>query len=635
MERTLKRHLCALVLILTAFLAKTASAKPVTHVFALIVTNNKSVRLAQPDLQYADDDGARYYQLFRAVTTEQDVVLLTSFDRASAAVYSDLASITRPPTRSQVELASTRLGEAVAQAKRRGEQTVVYFVYAGHGDMDEGRGYLELEDGRIDGTFIERQILDRISADTKHLVLDSCNSFFVINPRKPGGRRWATPKDMALGFSARHPEVGLFLSTNSDSEVFEWSEIESGVFSHEVRSGLTGAADVNGDGTISYSELAGFVESANSGIAREVLRPHVFYRGPRGDAHASLFPTAAMTGRKISLANAASRLWIKNATGGRVLDVHKESGPMTLVVPGALDQELFFYEEKNGSATHTAPELLERRIAPGTEPVQMAALVAQAPDVSARGDRLFGSLFAAPYGPVAYAQYLKQAAAAPEPVYGLTDADLSRMHNYLSAMAGQDRATRRYLAVTMIGFGSIAGSVAVGASIDRHDRQTYPLPIAVAGILGAGLIGGGLYYSLSPSSGERALTTFEQELAATKGNGALAFVKTEEWLTKMAARERRMRNVGFWTIEAIGLGVATLATASALSPPADSENHAILPAMLYTEAAYLMVAGLLFRSMDTPTERMLHLYHEDPSLKLHVGMTPAPGGMAFGLSGAF
>jgi hypothetical protein len=64
-------------------------------------------------------------------------------------------------------------------------------------------------------------------------VLDSCNSFFVIDPRKPGGRRWATPKDMALGFSARHPDVGLFLSTNSDSEIFEWSAIESGVFSHE------------------------------------------------------------------------------------------------------------------------------------------------------------------------------------------------------------------------------------------------------------------------------------------------------------------------------------------------------------------------------------------------------------------
>ena len=78
---------------------------------------------------------------------------------------------------------------------------------------------------------------------------------------------------MAFGFSARHPEVGLFLSTNSDSDVFEWSEIESGVFSHEVRSGFSGGADVNADGDVSYQELAGFVERANTGIVRPALAP--------------------------------------------------------------------------------------------------------------------------------------------------------------------------------------------------------------------------------------------------------------------------------------------------------------------------------------------------------------------------
>lgn len=619
---------------LFALLPRPAAASPSTHVFALVVTNNKSVTLSQPDLQYADDDGARYYQLFRSVAAEPDVVLLTTFDRASATIYSDLSKLARAPTRSQVELAAARLGDAVSLARRRGEPTSFYFIYAGHGDMDDGRGTLELEDGRIDGTFIEHQILDRVPADNKHLLLDSCNSFFVINPRKPGGRRWATPKDMAIGFSARHPEVGLFLSTNSDSEVFEWSEIESGVFSHEVRSGLTGAADVNGDGTISYSELAGFVENANSGIAREILRPHLFYRGPRGNSNAALFPQASMIGRKIALADSASRLWIKNATGGRILDVHKEPGMMTLIVPDGIDQELFVYEEYKGDLKSRSQNI-ERRITPGTEPVQLASLDSRKPEVGSRGDTLFGSLFATPYGPVAYAQYLKTSAAAPEPVYGLTQADLSRMHNYLSAMAGQDRATQTGLGISMVGLGVFAGSVAVGLSLDHHDRHAYPAGIAIAGALGAGLIGSGLYYSLSPSSGERALATFEQELAVTNGNGALAFVKTEEWLTKMAARERRIRNAGFWFIEAVGLGAVTLATVTAISPPADTQNRAIGPAMLYSEGALLMTLGFLFRTMTTPTERMLNLYHDDPTLKLHFGVAATPSGMSLGLSGAF
>ena len=70
----------------SVLLPNLAAASPAAHVFALVVTNNKSVNLSQPDLQYADDDGARYYQLFRSLAAEQDVVLLTTFDRASAAI---------------------------------------------------------------------------------------------------------------------------------------------------------------------------------------------------------------------------------------------------------------------------------------------------------------------------------------------------------------------------------------------------------------------------------------------------------------------------------------------------------------------------------------------------------------------
>src|SRR5581483_5812513 len=127
--------------------------------------------------------------------------------------YKELVALSQPPTRGALEAESNRLARAISAARARGERTAFYFVFAGHGDVDNGRGYLELEDARIDGSFLEHRVVEQIPADTKHLLLDSCNSFFVVNPRKPGGRRWATPADMALGFSARHPEVGLFLST--------------------------------------------------------------------------------------------------------------------------------------------------------------------------------------------------------------------------------------------------------------------------------------------------------------------------------------------------------------------------------------------------------------------------------------
>jgi len=119
-------------------------------------------------------------------------------------------------TASVAALRATQAG--IAEAHRAGKRTELYFVFAGHGDVEAGVGYLDLEDGRIDSTFLEQEVVDRVAADVQHIILDSCNSFFVVNPRKPGGRRWATPRDLALGFARHHPNVGLFLSTNSEAD---------------------------------------------------------------------------------------------------------------------------------------------------------------------------------------------------------------------------------------------------------------------------------------------------------------------------------------------------------------------------------------------------------------------------------
>ena len=118
-----------------------------------------------------------------------------------------------------------------------------------------------------------------------------------------------------------------------------------------------------------------------------------------------------------------------------------------------------------------------------------------------------------------------------------------------------------------VGFGAMAGSAAVRLSFDSEARRDYPFGIAATGAIGAGLLGAGLYSLLTPSRGELALSTFEQEVAASHGNGALAFVKTEEWLEKLAAAERTRRSVTFWGLEGLGVGVAGLATAIAIAPP--------------------------------------------------------------------
>src|SRR5262249_39082709 len=161
-----------------------------------------------------------------------------------------------------------------------------------------------------DADFLEHEIVEKIPATQQHIVLDSCNSFFVINPRKPGGRRWATPRDLTEGFSKRHPQVGVLLSTNADAEVYEWSELESGIFSYEVRSGLAGAADVNGDGKVSYDELAGYIETANRRVPNEEFRPRILARGPGGKGSSELFAVSRIHGRRVVIGEGERRVWI-------------------------------------------------------------------------------------------------------------------------------------------------------------------------------------------------------------------------------------------------------------------------------------------------------------------------------------
>lgn len=614
------------VALLLALLPRPAAAAE-KRTFGLIVGNNRSLSLAQPDLQYADDDAARYYRLFHALGQGAQVELLTSFDRVSTRLYPNLSALAHPATRSELTRAVARLRASLLDARSRGEETQLYFVFAGHGEVAGGRGYLQLEDERIDGAFIEREIIDRLPATTKHVLLDSCNSFFVINPRKPGGRRWATPKDMALGFSARHPEVGLFLSTNSDEEVFEWSELESGVFSHEVRSGLMGAADVDQDGSVSYAELGGFVAEANRGIAREGLRPQVFFSGPRGDKAASLFPIRALRGRRVALGDQQARVWARDGSGERLLDLHKERGALAFTLPDS-ESELSLFVQK--ATAGSRPQVREHHFAAGSEPLRLDESPGESPRLAARGEQLFGGLFASPYGPSAYASFVQEGASQPEPVFGISRDDVTRMNNYLTALSDVDRSQRKAAAVGLGASGLIFVGLGVGGQF-AEPKMNKGLSLGLAGV-GAAFAGTGLWYALSDGPGEKARKTFEMELRAQRGDRALAFAHTEERLRDVADSERHRRQVSFWLVEGLALGLAGITTIGLVN---DDKPQAGTYGYLYGSSTLLSGLGFFMLSMETPTERILRLYHDDPGIKLRAGVSAVPGGFGFGLNGTF
>ena len=102
-------------------------------------------------------------------------------------------------------------------------------------------------------------------------------------PRLPAGaaarpRRRAPARAsgfVALEAAGRAGRVGYLLSSSASGEAHEWAGFEAGVFSHEVRSGLYGAADADGDGRVTYPEIAAFVRRANATITNESFRPQV------------------------------------------------------------------------------------------------------------------------------------------------------------------------------------------------------------------------------------------------------------------------------------------------------------------------------------------------------------------------
>ena len=217
-------------MLLPALLTLLTTASPAfqplgTASYALVITNNRSLNASHADLHFADDDGAKYATLFAQVMGTAHVTLLTQFDVESLALFGDWASSARPPTRANVVQAVAHLAAELAGDRAAGRVTEVHVVFAGHRDIENGQGYVELLDGKLTARDLEELIIRPLPATHVHLILDSCNSYFMLNPRKPGGTRFASTAKETEGLLARFPNVGALVSTSAEAVTYEWSEV--------------------------------------------------------------------------------------------------------------------------------------------------------------------------------------------------------------------------------------------------------------------------------------------------------------------------------------------------------------------------------------------------------------------------
>ncbi len=475
--------------------ARADEARETTASFAIILGSNVSVDAELPPLHYADDDAARYFDLFRLLGAR--TYLLTRPDENTRRVHPQAAAEALEPRRAPLDRVVAQVTADVAQARARGLETLLYIAYAGHGGVHNGQGYITLEDARLSGSDLAG-LIAQIPATRVHVIVDACASYSLAFGRGPGGERRPVHGFVDTLGLADDPRVGLLLSTSADGKSHEWDALQAGVFSHEVRSALYGAADADGDGRVSYREVAAFIQRANASIPNERFRPEVHARPPRDSD--VLVDVREGLARRIDIDGAhPGHYLLEDGRGVRLLDLHNSPGQAVHLVRPA----------PGGTTYLTRVDTPQEFAIPAVpDVVALASLTADPPRSEARGaasDALV-QFFALPfdYGIVdAYRDV-----AAPPPATAETRPPAS------------PTSLRRTLGWTAIGVG--AGGLGVGvvlsalsvqaghaasaaasqqAAASNNDRVTaYATGAAVAYVAGGGLVAGGLLALLWPQS---------------------------------------------------------------------------------------------------------------------------------------
>ncbi len=623
-------------LVLVMLCARGVQAAPAqTTTLVLVVASNRGPALERPPLQYADDDGAKYHEVFASLAGEDNTVLLTELDADSVRLFPKLAGKVAAPTRAHVLDAGQRLARRVREVQRAGGRVGFYFVFAGHGDVDGGRGFLELADSAFTAEDVDG-LLRTVGADEGHVILDSCNSFFVINPRKPGGRRFATPRDAAERLARHLPNVGVFLSTSAESEVFEWSELQSGVFSHAVRSGLMGAADANRDGRVSYEELAAFVETSAAEIKNPAYRPKVFARGPNGDDERTLFDLSRMQAVTVRIEEAgALRLAARDGDGLRWLDAHKEAGQsLDLRLPAILAGHLDIERLSPLGAVEARYPIPESKDAP----VLLASLSPQPVQNASRGGReIFRGLFVRPFGPAALLAYREEHRLTPEPVYGLSREDTERMGLLLEQLGSAERQQRRSMAGLNFAMAGIYGTyfgLGVGTPGLKRDERIGQL---VGGILLTSVnLGMGLFQLLHVPERERVYQNFLAQMAKPGADQARIAAEVEEKLVKIQAEDQRRRK---WTLISGYIAtafVAAVLVGNELSADQTREYRLLERGFILGIGGMVLGTTLKEQLSTSPTDKLIELWRKDPRhSNVKLSAAPIPGGGMVGVAGNF
>jgi len=318
-----------------------SSAQARTRTYAVVIAQNRSLDPGVKPLRYADDDGVKTWELLSLYADRAKLFVV--MDEETTRLHPDAAKVAEVPERQAILDQLARFNDEMARDLARGDEPELFLVYAGHGDVDaNGQGYVNLHDARLTRSDLYREVIAPSKAKFVHVVIDACKSYFMVNAR--GGKKWlddrVDPADDKSDAQVRafleeeqldrYPRAGVIVATSGDQETHEWSRYQGGILSHELRSALSGAADVNGDGRVEYSELRAFLAAANARVKHPEARVQVFARAPSLDRHHALVDlrqAQESASRFLHFApELAGRFHIEDDRGVRYADLNKEPG---------------------------------------------------------------------------------------------------------------------------------------------------------------------------------------------------------------------------------------------------------------------------------------------------------------------
>ena len=387
---------------------------------ALVIGNNKVPLGAGParaepssrELRFADDDAAAFFDLVSGFV--DDGHLLVTLDRDTEAVFPNLATVSRPATLRELRWAVGELRQQIDTSRREGHRNVLFVFFSGHGTSSAGAPALAMLDGGITQSILYDEVLDKLHADVVHLIVDACYAEAVVRPRDSASasvRVTAADADAFLLRStlARFPQVGAIVAAATDARSHEWDLLRHGVFTYELLAALRGAADVNHDGRVEYSEVCAFLSAANHDVGDPRARLAVVARPPDVDRHVALMDRSwlpvARSARLTAIPAHPGLVEVEDGGGHRLATLHNEPGvEAELLLP--VGRTIYVRVGEQEARFEATPGSL----------VPFSSLRFEDPRERSRGaleDALGRGLFATEFGPRYYGGFIDQAREFP------------------------------------------------------------------------------------------------------------------------------------------------------------------------------------------------------------------------------